>query len=146
MKQVSEGRLQVMSAGSHPRGAVDPGALETLRRHGLSTDGLRSKSWDEYTDVPVDLVITVCDQAAGEACPWFPGQKAKAHLGMADPSKVTGTPKHVQAAYDAAFRLLKARLEALIALDIENMGPKELPPAISGIAEAYPEEYGFQKV
>jgi arsenate reductase len=145
LNQLGKGQIHAVSAGSHPRGEVDPSALDVLRRHGVPAEGLRSKSWDEHAQVPVDLVITVCDQAAGEACPWFPGQKVKVHMGMTDPSKVTGTPEKVRAAYDSAFQLLKARLARLVALDMENMGPKELLPAISAIAELVKEESGFQK-
>lgn len=144
LRQLAGDRLRVLSAGSHPKGAVDAGALATLERHGIGTDGLRSKSWDAFSATPVDLVITVCNQAAGEVCPWYPGQKTKSHLGMADPSKVEGSLKEIREAYEAAYALLDRRMQALLALDLEHLGPKELQEQISALAARYPEESGLQ--
>lgn len=112
-------RFQAFSAGSMPSGQVNPLALETLRELGYPTDGIHSKSWDafEVADAPVmDIVITVCDNAAGEVCPIWPGQPVTAHWGIEDPSGVEGTDLERKRAFATAFRYLKNRITALIAL------------------------------
>ena len=108
------GRFRAFSAGSHPKGQVHPMAIELLQRTNLSTEGLRSKSWDEFASpgaLPIDFVITVCDNAAGEACPVWPGKPIAAHWGVADPAAVEG-----DAEKSAAFRKALAELEARIKL------------------------------
>jgi arsenate reductase len=110
------GRFRAFSAGSHPRGSVHPLALETLRRHGLPADGFRSKSWDELAApgaTPIDLIVTVCDNAAQEACPMWPGRPATQHWSIADPAAVTGPD--APRAFEDAFRDLETRITALIA-------------------------------
>lgn len=91
------------SAGSQPSGQVHPKTLEALRRRGIATAGLASKSWDAFNDNPPDVVITVCDEAAGEACPLYLGGAVKAHWGVADPSRATGTESEIEAAFDATL-------------------------------------------
>lgn len=144
LRQQAGDRLRVVSAGSHPKGSVDAGALAVLRRHGIDVGGLRSKSWDEWAGMPIALVITVCDDAAGEACPLFAGEAAKAHLGMRDPSRVTGSPAEIAASYEAAYRLLDRRMKALLALGPGQMEPKELQSRVSSLATLYPEETCLQ--
>lgn len=112
---LGQGRFIAESAGSHPTGEVHPLALETLRRHGISYGEPRSKSWDEFTGQTFDLVITVCDQAAAESCPVFLGPAKKLHWSTPDPAKAIGTKEEVKAAFDNAFGMLRAKIEALIA-------------------------------
>jgi protein-tyrosine-phosphatase len=116
MNNDGEGRFRAFSAGSHPKGAVHPGALKLLGELGYATDAYRSKSWDEFAtpDAPqLDLVITVCDNAAGEACPIWPGKPAKMHWGIADPAAVDA-PKQA-AAFDQAYGELQQRVGAFLA-------------------------------
>lgn len=112
------------SAGSHPKGSVHPLALETLARHGIATDGFRSKSWDEFAaaEAPaLDFVITVCDQAAGEACPFWPGQPMTAHWGLPDPAAVQGSDETKQKAFRDTFIAMKRRIELMLALPLSGL-------------------------
>ena len=115
INQLGKGRYEAVSAGSQPSGYVHPKSIETLKRHGINPGQPRSKSWDEFADQNFDLVITVCDQAAGESCPFFPGNPKKLHWSTPDPAKATGTETEIEAAFDAAFQLLKNRIESLLA-------------------------------
>jgi len=121
LNHIGHGRFSSRSAGSHPTGTVHPQSLALLARKGIPTEGLHSKSWDALGDTPVDIVITVCDSAAGEACPLFPGAPVKAHWGMPDPAHATGTEAEITQAFEAAFALLEKRIGAMSALDLENM-------------------------
>ena len=114
INQLGKGRYQAVSAGSFPAGYVHPKSIETLKRHGIKSGQPRSKSWDEFAGQSFDLVITVCDQAAGETCPFFPGKPKKLHWSTPDPAKVTGTDAEIETAFDQAFMLLKNRIEDLI--------------------------------
>ncbi|HEV8032222.1 MAG TPA: arsenate reductase ArsC [Stellaceae bacterium] len=119
-----KGRFKGYSAGSFPKGAVHPLALAVLERHGLPTAGLRSKSWSEFAqpDAPVmDFVFTVCDQAAGEVCPIWPGNPITAHWGVPDPAAVEGTEEERRRAFRDAFRRLEARIKLFIALPIDKL-------------------------
>ena len=121
LNHVGRGRFKAYSAGSSPRENQQPNpmALKTLESAGISTDGLRSKSWDEFAlaDAPhMDLVITVCDNAAGEVCPFWPGQPATAHWGYADPSAIEGTDVQKMEAFRQTLHAIKRRLELLINL------------------------------
>lgn len=107
------GRYQAVSAGSHPAGYVHPKSLETLKRHGIDPGEPRSKSWNEFAGQSFDLVITVCDQAAGESCPLFQGAPTKMHWGTPDPAKAIGSDAEINAAFDEAFMMLKRRIEEL---------------------------------
>lgn len=124
INDLGQGRFQAWSAGSFPTGQVHPRSLDTLRRHGIDPGQPRSKSWNEFSRQPFDLVITVCDQAAGESCPIFPGQPVKLHWSTPDPAKAVGSEAVTQAAFDEAFNLLKDRIERLIS----NAGPTPEPP------------------
>jgi protein-tyrosine-phosphatase len=119
-----QGRFRAFSAGSQPKGTINPFAVKVLESFGYPTDGMRSKAWDEFAkpDAPVmDFVFTVCDNAAGETCPLWPGQPMTAHWGIEDPAAVQGTDIQKEAAFVAAFRYLKNRISLLTALPIANL-------------------------
>ncbi|MDD2767794.1 MAG: arsenate reductase ArsC [Methylococcus sp.] len=126
LNQLGGDRLRARSAGSHPTGKVNPHALAALRRHGLPTEGLSSKSWEALGDQAFDILITVCDDAASEACPAYLGQAVRGHWGLPDPAKATGTPAEIDAVFDSAFEVLETRVRALLALPFEALGASEL--------------------
>jgi arsenate reductase len=124
LDQLGRGRFKAYSAGSHPNGKVNPFAIEFLRGAGLPTDGLRSKSWEEFAKpgAPrMDFVFTVCDAAAAETCPIWPGQPMTAHWGIADPAAVEGTDEDKRAAFREAATILRRRIELLINLPIKTL-------------------------
>lgn len=114
INHLGHGRWRAWSAGSHPAGYVHPKSIETLKRHGIDPGQPRSKSWNELVVERFDLVITVCDQAAGEACPLFLGLPRKLHWSTPDPAKTLGSEEQIQAAFDRAFLKLKKRIEELM--------------------------------
>jgi arsenate reductase len=117
-----KGRFRGFSAGSHPRGAVHPLALEVLRQYRMPIDGLRSKSWDEFAQPgapPLHFVFTVCDRAASEVCPVWPGQPMTAHWGLEDPAAVEGTDDTKTRAFQKTFRELDARIKIFTSLRVE---------------------------
>jgi len=114
INNVGRGRYRAWSAGSVPAGYVHPKSIETLQRHGIDPGQPRSKSWDECAAQSFDLVITVCDQAAGETCPLFPGRPRKLHWSTPDPAKATGSDSKIDAAFDDAFFILKHRVEEFV--------------------------------
>ena len=119
-----KGRFRGFSAGSFPKGAVHPLALALLRRRGLPSTGLRSKSWDEFAapGAPVmDFVFTVCDQAAGEVCPVWPGNPVTAHWGVPDPAAATGSEAERQAAFRVALTALEQRIKLFVALPVAKL-------------------------
>jgi arsenate reductase len=123
LNHFGRGRFRAYSAGSHPRGSVHPATLDLLRSLRFPTNGLRSKSWGEFAqpDAPVmDFVFTVCDQAAGEVCPSWPGQPITAHWGVLDPVTAEGTEAE-RAAFREALRVLETRIKLLVALPIEKL-------------------------
>lgn len=113
------------SAGSFPTGKVHPLSLETLKARGIATQGFRSKSWDEFSGQRIDIVITVCDAAAGEACPLFPGTPIKAHWGVEDPAKFIGTPEETRAEFARVCDILERRVRAMTRLPFETMDKEE---------------------
>ena len=118
------GRFRAFSAGSQPKGEVNPLALKTLKHFGYPHEGFRSKPWDEFAvpGAPVmDFVFTVCDDAAGETCPVWPGQPMTAHWGIEDPAAVTGTEFEREAAFVEAFRFMKNRISIFTALPIRKL-------------------------
>lgn len=124
MNQMGEGRFRAFSAGSHPRGAVNPVALDVLRSLGHPVEDLRSKSWDEFAqpNAPkLDFVFTVCDNAAGEVCPIWPGQPMTAHWGIPDPAAVEGSDAEIHAAFFDAYRQLRNRISLFTALPIASI-------------------------
>lgn len=133
---LGDGRVRAFSAGSKPKGTPHPGALRLLARRGLDTAPLRSKSWNEFTAPgapPIDLAITVCGNAAGEACPVFPGSPLKAHWGLPDPADVTGSEAEIDAAFEETWRLLEMRVRAFLALDREALDARALQDALAQI-------------
>lgn len=114
INHLGQGPYKGWSAGSSPAGYVHPKAIETLIRHGIDPGAPQSKSWDVFANEYFDRVITVCDQAAGETCPVFPGKPEKLHWSIPDPAKAEGTEAEINAAFDQAFYLLKDRIEDLI--------------------------------
>lgn len=116
LNHLGQGRIMAYSAGSKPAGYVHPISLELLTSKGIATGGFRSKSWDEFAGTTFDAVITVCDNAAGEACPVFMGAPVKAHWGVPDPAHATGTDDEIMQAFEAAYKTLEARIKALLAL------------------------------
>jgi arsenate reductase len=134
-------RFRALSAGSYPKGTVHPIALEILEAEGLPTDGLRSKSWDEYAAPgapPIDFIFTVCDNAAAEACPVWPGKPAVAHWGIPDPAAVEGSDNERRRAFRAAYRALTVRIERLIALPLASLDPQALKAALQEIGHTAP--------
>jgi arsenate reductase (thioredoxin) len=134
---VGKGRFRGYSAGSHPKGEVNPFTLELLRRSKIPTDGLRSKSWDEFArpGAPeLDFVFTVCDQAAGETCPYWPGQPMTAHWGMPDPAAVEGPHEQKLQAFAETFRVLRRRIELFASLPLESLDRLALQRRLEDIA------------
>ena len=120
LTKISGSRIQGLSAGSDPTGKVHPIALTCLQHNRIPVQKPRSKSWDEFIDEPIDLVITVCDNAAGETCPVFPGNPPKLHWGLPDPAKATGEPDEIFAEFQAVYEQLHALISTLVAgLDTE---------------------------
>ncbi|MFG0583629.1 arsenate reductase ArsC [Ectopseudomonas khazarica] len=128
------GQLAV-SSGSFPRGAVLPRTLLTLRAAGIATEGLSSKGNDAFVDSPPDIVITVCDKAAGEACPVYFGPALKAHWGLEDPSHVEGDEASIDAAFQATLAHIERRCRAFLALPLADMSRDELQQAINRIGQ-----------
>lgn len=133
------GRFRAFSAGSHPTGRVNPLALEVLRSHGISSEGASSKSWDEFAkpDAPaLDFVFTVCDNAAGEVCPVWPGRPMTAHWGLPDPAAVQGTRIEQMRAFEDAFRVLDGRISLLVSLPIASLDRLSLRDRLREIGSA----------
>lgn len=123
------GRFRAFSAGSHPGGAVNPLTLRVLQEAGMPTAELRSKSWDEFTTAnapPIDFVITVCDKAAAEPCPVWPGHPAMAHWGITDPAAVEGDEETRLRAFREALRAMSQRVRLFLSLPIDRLGPSQL--------------------
>lgn len=136
LNALGEGQVRAYSAGSKPKGAPHPGALRLLAAKGIDTAGFRSKSWHEFTgpDTPgIDLAITVCGNAAGEACPVFPGTPLRAHWGLPDPADVEGSEAEVDAAFAETWRLLELRVRAFLALDLASLDRSEAQAALAAI-------------
>lgn len=118
------GQFIAYSAGSHPSGKVRPEALAQLRESGIATEGLRSKSWDEFAAPgapPIDFIFTVCDNAASEVCPIWPGHPITAHWGVPDPAAATGKPEEIARAFRDAFTLLDRRITLFLSLPLSTL-------------------------
>lgn len=138
LNAAGKGRFSAYSAGSHPAGKVNPFALELLQRNRLPTEGLRSKNWDEFSrpGAPkLDFVFTVCDNAAGEVCPVWPGQPVTAHWGIADPAAVQGSDQDKRKAFLRAFGELSARINLLLALPLDKLDRMTLKRRLDEIGE-----------
>lgn len=132
------GRFRGFSAGSQPTGKVNPFAIEQVRQLGYPIDELRSKSWDEFAEPgapQMDFIITVCSNAAGEACPSWPGHPATAHWGFDDPAAVEGTDQHKRAAFEHVRRQIALRVGAFVKLPPELFGTPAIDQAIAAIGE-----------
>jgi arsenate reductase len=124
LNKLGAGRFRAFSAGSHPKGKVNPHTLQLLEGLGYDTSGFRSKSWDEFAkaDAPAfDFVFTVCDNAAAEACPVWPGQPLTAHWGIPDPAAATGTEAEIALAFKNAYRMLHQRIGLFVSLPIRSL-------------------------
>jgi len=134
--KVGAGRFNAYSAGSHPRGEVNPHALDLLRRLDFDVSRFRSKPWDEFAapGAPkLDFVITVCDSAAGEVCPVWPGQPISAHWGMSDPAAVDGTPADIALAFAETYRMLNNRISVFANLKISGLDRLSLQAKMTDI-------------
>jgi arsenate reductase len=139
LNALGKGRFAAHSAGSHPKDRPHPLALQTLADNRIPTDGFRSKSWDEFAapGAPaLDFVFTVCDQAAGEACPHWPGQPMTAHWGLPDPAAVQGSEEQQRRAFFEAYVALRRRIELMLALPIESLDRLALQGRLSDIGKA----------
>jgi arsenate reductase len=129
LNRLGKGRFQAYSAGSQPKGEVNENALRLLRDLGYETTELRSKSWSEFAKVGApsfDFIFTVCDNAAGEGCPVWPGRPTSAHWGITDPAEAKGTPAEVSRAFADAYRMLHERISAFVALPFASLDPATL--------------------
>jgi len=143
INQCGPGRFRGFSAGSHPKGAVHPIAFELLRRMKLPTGGLRSKSWDEFAApgaAPLDFVFTVCDNAASEPCPYWPGQPMTAHWGVPDPAAVAGSDTVKWAAFRDTFRMLDNRIKIFTSLPLASLDRIKLQQHLDAIGRTRPHE------
>jgi protein-tyrosine-phosphatase len=135
---VGKGRFRAYSAGSHPSGQVNPFAIELLEKNHLPTEGLRSKSWDEFAQPgapELDFVFTVCDNAAGEVCPAWPGQPMTAHWGVPDPAAVEGSDDNKRRAFFLAFNQLQNRISLFANLPIDKLDRIKLQKALQDIGK-----------
>ena len=138
LNQKGEGKFRAFSAGSHPAGQVNPHALDLLQRNRFSTEGLRSKNWDEFAapNAPVmDYVLTVCDKAAGEVCPIWPGQPMSAHWGVEDPAAVQGDAQAVNKAFNDAFHVLNRRIALFLSLPLDKLDKLSLQQELVRIGQ-----------
>jgi protein-tyrosine-phosphatase len=134
------GRFRGYSAGSHPKPQPNPFAIDLLKRLGYDTAFARSKSWDEFAGSPeMDFVFTVCDDAAAETCPFWPGKPATAHWGVPDPAAATGSETERRQAFAEAYRMLSDRISALESLPIASLDPPTLRRRLEAIGERRPQ-------
>lgn len=137
INELSLGRVAAYSAGSDPAGVVNPEAIKKLREYGHSVEGLSSKSWDRFGGIdapPIDIVITVCDSAAGEFCPVWNGSPVTVHWGIPDPANASSDA--ADAAFDLAYRQLRSRIEQLLELPLESLDTRTLKDALERIHDA----------
>jgi len=139
LNRIGEGRFQAFSAGSQPKGEVHPMALHLLKRQNFRVDELRSKNWDEFSGAdapPLDFVFTLCDSAAAETCPAWPGQPMSAHWGLADPAAATGSETERHLAFAEALRMLRNRIEIFTSLPLEALDRLSLQKRLDGIGRS----------
>jgi len=137
LNRLGRGRFKAFSAGSFPKGEVNPHALPVIRSLGFEPEDFRSKSWDEFAaGRPLDFVFTVCDAAAGEVCPIWPGQPMTAHWGIPDPAAVTGTEAEVAVAFSEAARRLRNRISVFIELPLQKLDRMSLQSRLREIGAA----------
>ena len=143
LNAIGQGRFRAFSAGSHPAGEVNPLAIELLQKNRLSTEGLRSKSWDEYAapEAPqIDFVFTVCDNAANEVCPVWPGQPMTAHWGIPDPAAAEGTDEARRRAFFTVFNQLQRRISYFVNLPMDKLDRLTLKLRLDEIGKTSPED------
>ena len=136
LRKLGAGRFNAFSAGSQPKGTINPFALQVLAEQGFPAEGYRSKSWDEFgtADAPkMDFIFTVCDSAAGEACPYWPGHPTSAHWGIEDPAAIEGSDEIKTQAFRTAFHFMKKRIEAFVALPMHEMDAETLQTKLQEI-------------
>lgn len=139
LNRLGEGRFKAYSAGSLPKGVVNPYTVSLLKRHDYPTADLRSKSWDEFTEPGApefNLIITVCDNAAGESCPIWPGRPVTVHWGLPDPAAAIGTADEIGAAFEETHQALTQHIRALIALPLETLDRAETKARVAAIAQS----------
>ena len=139
LNALGRGRFVAHSAGSHPSGTVNPFALSTLQALRIPSDGMRSKNWDEFatpTSAPLDFVFTVCDNAAGEMCPVWPGQPMTAHWGVPDPAAFEGPDEEKARVFMATAVTLKRRIELMLSLPIKSLDSMAIQREVTGIGKA----------
>ncbi len=139
LNTLGKGKFRAFSAGSFPKGLVHPMAVALLKRSNLPTENLRSKSWDEFAAPgapPLDLIFTVCDNAAGEVCPVWPGKPITAHWGIADPAAVEGTDTEKAFAFRKAFRELETRIKLLVSLPLDSLDRMALHARLRDIGKS----------
>lgn len=135
---LSQGKFNAYSAGSQPTGKVNPFAIEQIQAIDYSLENLRSKSWDEFAqaDAPaMDFIITVCDNAAGEICPFWPGRPISAHWGFPDPAAAEGSNDEKRQSFSATFNQIKRRIEKLLALPLDTMDREKIQQALQAIGD-----------
>ena len=145
LNRVGGGRFKAYSAGSHPKGAVHPYAIDLLKSFNYVTDDLRSKSWDEFARPgvpPMDFVFTVCDDAANEVCPIWPGQPMTAHWGVPDPAAAEGNEAQRRLAFVEAYRMLNNRISIFVSLPIRSLDQLTLQKRLREIGERREEPAG----
>ncbi len=135
LNHFGKGRIKAYSAGSHPIGRINEGALATLKRHNLPTEGYQSQSWEDFKNIAMDIVITVCDNAAGEICPVYLTKAVRAHWGVSDPGHVEGTDEEKIAAFEQTFTTLKLRVEKMLELELEQLPNQELANKLNEIGK-----------
>jgi arsenate reductase len=134
LNHYGKGRFQAFSAGSSPTGTVHPLTFETLKKNGIGIEGLRSKSWDEFAKQKIDIVITVCNNAAKETCPVFFGVPVRVHWDLPDPAHFHGTEEETKAEFQRVFDLLAERIKAILELP-ENLDKADLAAKLNGIGK-----------
>jgi len=135
INHLGKGQFKAFSAGSFPTGEVNPYALQTLENHGIPTNGYSSQSWDEFADKKIDIVITVCDNAAGETCPVYLNSAIKTHWGLPDPAQVTGSEEAIKEAFENTYSALKAHIEKMLALPLSDLSDQEISEVLTMIGE-----------
>jgi len=128
--------MKAMSAGSKPTGQVHPRSIALLKQEGIPTEGYFSKSWNDLPSTP-DIVISVCGNAANETCPVYLGKAMRAHWGVDDPAHATGTDEEINASFKTAYSILRKRIEAFLALDINTMDTEALSKALTAIGKQH---------
>lgn len=134
LNHLGAGRIRAFSAGSHPKGYIKPSVLAILKRHGLPTQELKSQSWDEFADQPMDIVITVCDNAAGETCPVYLKNAIRVHWSLTEPSHCQGTDIEINAALEKTYKLLEQRIKTMLTLPLERISPEQLSVELNTLA------------